>query len=124
LRISKIREKMRYFLVFLCELNYKYLYSAMKHSHYLSLSLDDENNIIVKKKKYNIQIKDQYKNDVACPICYNGFNSLKNEIAFLECGHKCCYVCLESNMRINKVKNFMCPLKAQPKFLSQMKTIK
>ena len=58
----------------------------MKHSHYLTLDIDDESNVIVKKVKFNIQAKNIY-NSESCSICLSDFKANeKNEVSLLECG--------------------------------------
>lgn len=81
----------------------------MRKSHFLSLDIDDENNLIVVKAKYHIQIKIKYENNTSCAICTREYNELKDsDICLLECGHSFCFVCLEHYKNSTKSNFYEC----------------
>ncbi len=82
----------------------------MQTSNYLSLSVDEEGNVVLTKTKFNIQIKNKY-DCISCPICLNDFsNDAKQELIFLDCGHKYCSSCLEAHRKQNRFDLYVCPV--------------
>ena len=57
-----------------------------KTSYYYTFSLDDQNNLLLVKRKANQLIaKSNEKNNSSCPICHNNFKIDSSEIALLDC---------------------------------------
>jgi len=82
----------------------------MKVSSYLSLYVDETDNIFIEKMKFNLQTKDKYKNQ-DCAICLSNFKKENiNEIIYLKCKHKFCFSCLDADRKKKKIKSFFkCP---------------
>lgn len=82
----------------------------MKNSYYLSLFVNDENNVVLQKKKFNIHIKNKYECS-SCPICLSVFSEdSKDDLIYLQCGHKYCFTCLDTNKKQNRTKKYVCPM--------------